>query len=368
MLLKINQLCRTRAFYLLKKYTSYRLLKEAYFLDEKFVNAFERQLRQPSSKILKKITEYDQERYEKEYLMHLYILKNKEKGLDTLLKSTYKNEAYSYFFEDGGIKGTIFGRYGDEQGLVEDIFYQELGMGQTHGFLYAPYDHSSYILKILISNEIGGLAVTTLLDGEYVIPNKHKIYNKWSYESLFSEDYWPLMREIVERVENCPDYNLSPLDEILSGAEIVISGIYEPWFKKPVYEKLTLDQNYNPYVGCPNYFLNGAIATKYKLEGTDEWVDVKWRLIWEDKRYLDGSMPEEEKTYIFNIENIGKKSVHTYMNSIEKLSIGAGQVCPKTGYWFTVAQENSRQYFKQGEILPEIKSDWGEVYWQFDGV
>ena len=33
----------------------------------------------------------------------------------------------------------------------------------------------------------------------------------------------------------------------------------------------------------------------------------------------------------------------------------------------TVAQENSRQYFKEGEILPEIKSDWGEVYWQFDG-
>ncbi|MCT9979477.1 hypothetical protein M2R48_14155 [Acinetobacter sp. I-MWF] len=40
----------------------------------------------------------------------------------------------------------------------------------------------------------------------------------------------------------------------------------------------------------------------------------------------------------------------------------AGEKCPQSGYWFTVAQANSRRYF-----VPDIKSDWGDVYWQFGG-
>lgn len=72
---------------------------------------------------------------------------------------------------------------------------------------------------------------------------------------------------------------------------------------------------------------------------------------------MDGKIPEEEKTYIFDIENIGIKDTYYYASSPGKLSVRAGQICPRTGYWFTVAQENSRQYFKEGEILPEIKSN-----------
>ncbi|EPG37024.1 hypothetical protein F907_02289 [Acinetobacter colistiniresistens] len=54
-------------------------------------------------------------------------------------------------------------------------------------------------------------------------------------------------------------------------------------------------------------------------------------------------------------------------DSIKQESVKAGEICPKSGYWFTVSQENSRRYFKQGDVLPEIKNqDWGEVYWQFD--
>ena len=44
----------------------------------------------------------------------------------------------------------------------------------------------------------------------------------------------------------------------------------------------------------------------------------------------------------------------------------AGEHCPHSGYWFTHLKENSRQYFKQGEIFPDFESDWGDVYWQFD--
>ena len=44
--------------------------------------------------------------------------------------------------------------------------------------------------------------------------------------------------------------------------------------------------------------------------------------------------------------------------------IEAGKRCPQTGYWFSPAQQNSRRYFTQGEIMPEFKdSPWGATIW-----
>lgn len=41
--------------------------------------------------------------------------------------------------------------------------------------------------------------------------------------------------------------------------------------------------------------------------------------------------------------------------------------CPRSGYWYTTAKKNSRRFFNQGDIFPDFESDWGDVYWQFDG-
>ncbi|MBE0407889.1 hypothetical protein ACT3TI_13420 [Psychrobacter sp. AOP22-C1-22] len=46
----------------------------------------------------------------------------------------------------------------------------------------------------------------------------------------------------------------------------------------------------------------------------------------------------------------------------------AGQPCPKSGYWFTLANSDSRAYFKKGDIMPDYPNNqWGEVIWQFEG-
>lgn len=49
------------------------------------------------------------------------------------------------------------------------------------------------------------------------------------------------------------------------------------------------------------------------------------------------------------------------------LTVSANEKCPKSGYWYTVAKPNSRDYFRQGDSFPQLVTDWGEVYWQFDG-
>jgi hypothetical protein len=45
----------------------------------------------------------------------------------------------------------------------------------------------------------------------------------------------------------------------------------------------------------------------------------------------------------------------------------AGQACPAEGYWFTTAKQGSRQHFKAGVVMPEIKnSAWGSTIWYWD--
>ncbi|MCW7536717.1 hypothetical protein OOT46_02465 [Aquabacterium sp. A7-Y] len=46
----------------------------------------------------------------------------------------------------------------------------------------------------------------------------------------------------------------------------------------------------------------------------------------------------------------------------------AGELCPREGYWFTPAWENSRRHFAQGELMPEVKSDHGATIWQWDST
>lgn len=48
--------------------------------------------------------------------------------------------------------------------------------------------------------------------------------------------------------------------------------------------------------------------------------------------------------------------------------VSANNPCPKTGYWFSSAQSESKRYFKQGEIMPEFKgSSWGSTIWYWSG-
>jgi hypothetical protein len=44
----------------------------------------------------------------------------------------------------------------------------------------------------------------------------------------------------------------------------------------------------------------------------------------------------------------------------------AGQPCPRAGYWFTPAAQNSRRHFNQGEVMPDMKSPYGDTVWQWD--
>lgn len=46
--------------------------------------------------------------------------------------------------------------------------------------------------------------------------------------------------------------------------------------------------------------------------------------------------------------------------------VAAEKLCPRSGWWFTPAETNSRRYFKQGETFPAFDdSDYGTTFWQW---
>jgi hypothetical protein len=51
--------------------------------------------------------------------------------------------------------------------------------------------------------------------------------------------------------------------------------------------------------------------------------------------------------------------------AISLFSVPGGQLCPKAGWWFTPAKAGSGRYFKEGELMPDFKTDYGQTIWQW---
>ena len=115
------------------------------------------------------------------------------------------------------------------------------------------------------------------------------------------------------------------------------------------------------HIGCMNYLLAGTSAPFYKDEEHGPVLPVTWRLIWKDTRYLDGTIPAEEGEYLAPVSTNADREA----GQVSQSNVPAGQPCPEAGWWFTPAQASSRRYFKQGETMPSLGSDYGQTFWQW---
>ena len=48
-----------------------------------------------------------------------------------------------------------------------------------------------------------------------------------------------------------------------------------------------------------------------------------------------------------------------------RLRCEAGQTCPRTGLWSSPAAKDMH-IFQQGQIMPDMKSDYGQTIWRFE--
>ncbi|WP_181373297.1 Imm72 family immunity protein [Massilia glaciei] len=136
-----------------------------------------------------------------------------------------------------------------------------------------------------------------------------------------------------------PDVPIPEAEVLIeTGKELPVFGIYEPQIKD----------------GCMNYLFGGALApTLWDSDGiylTGRKLSVIWRLIWEDKRYLDGSIPVEERLY-FQETKMPTAAPVLVENGV--ISATTGQVCPKDGEWAVMDDINAKSKLRAGERMPQ---------------
>ncbi|MCX9158026.1 Imm72 family immunity protein [Niveibacterium sp. 24ML] len=161
---------------------------------------------------------------------------------------------------------------------------------------------------------------------------------------------------------------------VKTGDTIPCYGIWEPvkvkfsgglvgLFKKP---EVPEDGQFE-LDGCMNYLHAGSPAPTigfeedgYRMEGRP----TVWRLLWEDTRYLDGTIPDEEREYLFarpeDRETVASDPVQTRVQS-DLLVAHSGDLAEKAGVWALRDRLDVRVTLKQGERLPEYEGrpcDW----------
>ena len=154
-----------------------------------------------------------------------------------------------------------------------------------------------------------------------------------------------------------------PSDVVIeTNSEVLTNGIYEPeWEISQGLMGSLMGKQPDIDKGCMNYLLAGTTAPYYKDGMGEKEKAVRWRLIWEDNRYKDGIIPEEEKEYLAPPDNAGGLQKREPAQRCE-----GGQPCPRAGYWSVWHESGSRRYFAQGEIMPGGFTLGGERIWYWD--
>ena len=170
-----------------------------------------------------------------------------------------------------------------------------------------------------------------------------------------------------------------------TGEELAITGIWEPEWEiapsvdDPSPSRVGLWNSVGQYAsgllkpldtspakiekGGMSYLLAGTGAAKYKEGELDPEINVTWRLIWADQRYLDGTIPEEENDYLAEAVQEAPRPNHGRLRGLRN------EIVPKTGWWHSIARPNGQalHYFEAGQHFPDWQfTTTGEVIWDYD--
>ncbi|SPA31249.1 PoNe immunity protein domain-containing protein [Cupriavidus taiwanensis] len=132
----------------------------------------------------------------------------------------------------------------------------------------------------------------------------------------------------------------------------LMSSYLDEWYKasrrEPYYDSHTKGRNHN-YLG---YWSFEAAAISVILDIDDEGFRKK-------------------PFYPADLAQFGRQQKSVALEAITDSSMAhlhsvANSPCPKAGYWMTPAKAGSRRYFRQGETMPVVATDYGTTIWQWD--
>jgi hypothetical protein len=230
-----------------------------------------------------------------------------------------------------------FTRCGEGYGLLWELLSRE-NMFETPELLIKSGDRLLSIAREIDKNYTNGLSVCEIKSSSKS--------PRWYASALIDECNRSLVAFPGE-LSPVPEAGM-PSITVPSGEELPKNGIY-----KPIGEGT-----------CMCYLLAGTVAPMAASDVLQAEIPTKWKLLWEDRRYEDEGIPEEENDYFLPIQGKENTSIDVLP---EKLRVLPGDTCLREGYWWTPAKEDGRRYFKRGDVFPDFPaSDYGATVWYFD--
>jgi len=336
------------AFYLLKKYSSYSWQSEIVRQNKLFVDGYEREfLRHPPPNY--QPTAWDEENIRIFWSYQAEL----DDGLAELMKGN-RTQAYQ-LLRHGSQNEWLWSRRFEEMDLSE---FGKKFIGKVNTGIFAHAQRAT-LMSLFRGNS---RHIDDLRRDTYALPD-------WITDR---DDAIAIMLGIPFGITG---NDLQPFPEVPSDAVSIESDEEVPYSGIWAVEQSTdrKDETYclaYLHVGVPavrmvserEYELNtrfnrmrDALARLYSNKIMP--YPVRWRLIWRDTRYEDGTIPPEEAEYL---------AVNPATDPTQRLRCKAGWPCPLDGYWSTPARANSRRHFQSGELMPEFTSDYGETIWTFD--
>ena len=159
-------------------------------------------------------------------------------------------------------------------------------------------------------------------------------YGGWLVGDLLKE-YDEDSRGTLNLPTSLPVYKVSHSVKIKTGEVVFKSGIYIP--SNPEASAQLLIEGYE------------AIEAYIGLDPeTDQFISqesVEWMLV----------------------ERVGDEGGSAENIQVENLKGYAGEMCQRSGDWYSPANQSQSRYFEQGEIFPEIANNaWGETIWYLE--
>lgn len=137
------------------------------------------------------------------------------------------------------------------------------------------------------------------------------------------------------------------------------SGIWEPINlpKASLLSMFTREPKPQPpfkIAGAMNYLHGGSKAPQITVENATDNInlDTTWRLLWRDDRYKDGTIPEEESHYRFNMPKKLQEPRPAIWVADEIVWAETGASAPVAGKWLVESDANASVMLQKGEKLP----------------
>ncbi|WP_232456045.1 Imm72 family immunity protein [Burkholderia ubonensis] len=112
--------------------------------------------------------------------------------------------------------------------------------------------------------------------------------------------------------------------------------------------------------GCFNYFIRDIRAPNLSDDDTGAVVKAHWRLLWEDKRYADGVIPDESQYFL-------EPPSAPQPNRETVAPVRTGDICPVSGEWQTDEYGGKTLRVEAEAAMPDmlVRDNLGElkVHW-----